>query len=170
MFALIAAHEAAHDLGAVFPGAPHACPNDSGHVCDSRLDLMYPKVGPDSTLNTAVLDIGRDDYYGFVAAQHSGSQFDVQTSAWLAGRLQFALSITLGGRGSVDVAAPGGTRSCATSCSIALENGTAVTLTAKPAPGSRLVGWLESCAGTKPTCPLTADAAKSATAQFGPAG
>jgi hypothetical protein len=169
LFALIAAHETMHDLGAVFPGAPHACPNDSGHVCDSRLDLMYPKVGSGSTLNTAVLDAGRDDYYGFTAAQHGGSQFDVQSSAWLAGRPQFPLSVTLSGQGSVDVTGPGGTRSCATSCSIALENGTAVTLTAKAAPGSRLVGWLEACAGTKPTCSLTADAAKSATAQFGSA-
>jgi hypothetical protein len=65
LFALIAAHEMGHDLGAVMAGAPHACPNDSGHVCDSRLDLMYPTVSRGSNLNASILDIGRDDYYGF---------------------------------------------------------------------------------------------------------
>jgi hypothetical protein len=169
LFALIAAHETAHDLGAVFPGAPHACPNDSGHVCDSTRDLMYPKVGPGSTLSASILDVGRDDYYGFIAAQHAGSQFDVQTSAWLVRRPEFPISITSSGQGGVDVAAPGGTRPCATSCSIAFENGTAVTLTARPASGARFVGWQEACAGTTQTCRLTADADKNVTAQFGPA-
>jgi hypothetical protein len=167
LLALVAAHETGHDLGAVLPGAPHECASSRGHVCDSRLDLMFSTSGPGSTLQTAVLDVGRDDYYGFLAAQRVASQFDVQTSGWLAGLPRFPLSITVGGRGSVDLAAPAGTRSCAASCSIALENGTPLTLTAKAAADSRLVGWGESCAGTTPTCQLTADAAKNVTAQFG---
>ena len=168
LLAQVAAHETAHDLGAVLPGAPHECPRSPGHVCDSNLDLMYPTSGPGSTLKTAVLDVGRDDYYGFLAAQRVASQFDVQTSGWLASLPQFPLAITISGNGGVDLAAPAGTRSCAASCSIALENGTAITLTAKPGSDSRLVGWQAACAGTEPTCRLTADAAKSVTAVFGP--
>ena len=168
LLALVAAHELGHDLGAVMPGAPHMCRNADGHVCDSPLDLMYPSVTSGSALTASILDIGRDDYYGFVAAQHVGSVFDVQTSAWLVRLPQFQLSVGHSGNGSVDVAGPGGTRSCAASCALTLENGAAMTLTANPSSGSRLVSWRGSCGGSDRICRLTADAAKSVTAEFGP--
>jgi hypothetical protein len=166
--AVVATHETAHSLGAVLPGAPHGCPNDAGHVCDSRLDLMYPKVFADSRLSSSILDIGRDDYYGFAAAQRGGSAFDVQTSAWLARLPRFQLSVRHNGNGSVDITGPGGSLSCSSDCAVALENGTNVTLTANPAADSKLTGWQGACAGTQKTCHVTSDAAKEVTAAFGP--
>jgi Divergent InlB B-repeat domain len=120
-------------------------------------------------LSSTILDVGRDDYYGFLAAQHGGGSFDVETSGWLTHLPQFQLSVGHSGNGNVDVTGPAGRRACGDSCSLTLDNGTAVTLTAEPGPGSRLVAWQGSCAGSQPTCGVTADAAKSVTAQFGPA-
>jgi hypothetical protein len=59
---LVATHELVHGLGAVSPGAPHYC-ND-GHVCDSDQDLMKAVFTDGDSLANAVLDAGRDDYYG----------------------------------------------------------------------------------------------------------
>lgn len=53
------AHEIFHTLGAVPRCAPHRA-SDSAHVTDDRRDVMYP--GGDPAL--AILDVGRDDYYG----------------------------------------------------------------------------------------------------------
>ena len=170
LLALVAAHETAHDFGAVMPGAPHACPQRRRTRLRLQARSDVPEGRPGSTLNMSTLDTGRDDYYGFVAAQHGGSVFDVQMSTWLARLPQFQLSVGHSGNGSVEVAGPGGTRSCSESCSIPLDNGTAVTVTAKPASGSRLVAWPGSCGGGERLCRVTADAAKTVTAEFGPVG
>jgi hypothetical protein len=162
--ATTAVHELTHNMGAVLPGAPHACPGDSGHVCDNTYDLMYPIAQPDSTLAKMVLDAGRDDYYG-----HSGSWFDIQDSPWLSHLPQFAVSVTADGAGTVALTAPGGSATCSPSCSTTLDNGTALRLEAQPGAGSRLVRWDGSCAGVEATCNLTMDALKNATAVFGPA-
>ena len=44
--------------------------------------------------------------------------------------------------------------------------GTAVTLTATADPGSTFAGWSGDCAGTEPTCDLTMEADRTATATF----
>jgi hypothetical protein len=54
----VMAHEILHELGFVPACAPHAR-DDSGHVGDSRRDLMYPIVGD----GVPVLDVNHDDYY-----------------------------------------------------------------------------------------------------------
>ena len=48
---------------------------------------MYPYTYDGETLDTAVLDAGRDDYYG-----HSGTWWDVQDSPWLTHLPQFSLA------------------------------------------------------------------------------
>jgi hypothetical protein len=63
----IGAHELLHALGAVPSGAPHGCLGDSGHVCDSVDDMMYPST-TGQALSQLFLDFNHDDYYG-----HSGS-------------------------------------------------------------------------------------------------
>ena len=73
----VAAHEMLHSLGALPAGAPHACPGDSGHPCDSTTDVLYPYASG-APLTSYVLDYNHDDYYG-----HSGSWPDIQDSLWL---------------------------------------------------------------------------------------
>jgi hypothetical protein len=81
---VIAAHELIHGLGALPipltpPGPPHACPGDPGHPCDSPRDVLSPSFAPDVTLDSLVLDVGRDDYYG-----HAGPWWDIRNSLFLA--------------------------------------------------------------------------------------
>ncbi len=83
-----------------------------GHVCDTSSDIMYPYTYDGETLDTAVLDVGRDDYYG-----HSGVWWDVQDSPWLARLPQFSLAATARGAregrrrsGTPRPAAPGARR------------------------------------------------------------
>jgi hypothetical protein len=72
---VVAVHELTHVLGAVPDQAPHAC--QRGHVCDVETDLMTATLS-DSSLESHILDAGRDDYYG-----HAGSWLDVQDSFFL---------------------------------------------------------------------------------------
>lgn len=76
--AITAAHEMIHDLGALPPGAPHPCPGDPGHPCDSEADILTQSTSGGELLGQKQLDVGRDDYYG-----HGGTQWDVQDSPWL---------------------------------------------------------------------------------------
>jgi len=73
------AHELIHVLNAVAPGAPNACADSPGHVCDNLADVMAREnVFGLTALSQRILDAGRDDYYG-----HGGSHFDVQDSLFL---------------------------------------------------------------------------------------
>lgn len=161
-----AVHELTHNLGAVVPGAPHPCPGNPGHACDSNRDLMWPYATPDSQIGNKALDVGRDDYYA-----HSGSWFDVQDSPWLVHLPQVPLAVvdSGNGKGKIRIAAAGGSLECTSSCFAQLDNGVRVSLIAEPDSGNRLVAWQGSCSGSAPECDLTADGAKSATAIFGTA-
>ena len=123
----------------------------------SRTDLLYPYVSSGATIANAVLDVGRDDYYG-----HSGSWWDVQDSPWLMHLPLFPLAVAVEGAGG-SVSADVGGVSCPPACSAQLENGTKVTL--RPV-GGVFNGWSGACIGPGP-CVVTMDAAKSVTAAFG---
>ena len=161
--AAVAAHELVHQLGALPPGAPHVCPNDQGHPCDSNLDLMYPDLSV--RFDELVLDVGRDDYYG-----HSGSWFDIQDSPWL-GRADVPPSaLTLALRqltGEDRVASNPIGIACPPACNVLFDTGSQVQLVAQPGRGSRLVGWGGACTGREP-CTVTMDTAKTVEAIFGP--
>jgi hypothetical protein len=162
--ARVAAHELLHDLGAEPDiGPPHGCPApNQGHPCDSSLDILYPFVNSGATLASAVLDVGRDDYYG-----HSGSWWDVQDSDWLERLPQFPLTIsTSGGKGTI-FSSPRGL-SCPPDCSVQVDNSATVTLGAAPGAGSRLLRWTGACSGSD-VCKVTMDGPKSVAAVFGPA-
>jgi hypothetical protein len=78
------------------------------------------------------------------------------------------LAITLeqlAGSGSV-TSTPAGI-SCETTCIAPFDPGTTVTLTAKPAPRSRFLGWAGACSG-KRRCTVILSRATSLTARFGP--
>jgi hypothetical protein len=159
--ARVAAHELIHDLGAVSPAAPNECPPpDDGHVCDTSTDIMYPYTYDGETLDTALLDVGRDDYYG-----HSGSWWDVQDSPWLAHLPQFPLAATALGPGKV--AGVPGAPACASGCSATLDSDLTVRLVPQPAAGAVFLGWRGSCTGTS-ACRVAMDGPKSAVAVFGP--
>ncbi|MGO9972230.1 MAG: choice-of-anchor Q domain-containing protein [Solirubrobacteraceae bacterium] len=71
----------------------------------------------------------------------------------------------LGGSGTV-TSSPAGI-SCETTCDAQFEPGTTVTLTAKPDPRSRFLGWTGACSG-KARCTISINSATSVTARFGP--
>jgi hypothetical protein len=166
--ARVAAHELLHNLGGEPAGGPpHECaPPNSGHPCDSTSDILFPFVTFGDTLDSAVLDVGRDDYYG-----HSGWWWDVQDSLWLMHLPQFALTLSVGGSGgatgTIGMTLPADA-SCASTCTEELDNGTRVALVARPAKGARFVGWSGACSGAGPCTPQM-DAARSVTAEFAPA-
>lgn len=158
----IAAHELLHALGAVPSGAPHACPGDTGHVCDQTNDIMYPYTSGQA-LSSLSLDYSHDDYYG-----HSGSWSDIQDSLWLH-RLDLpeeALSVTMSGGGEIASDLPG--LACTANCTTQWDQGSAVVLSATPASGERFIRWSGGCTGNG-VCPLKLDQPAAANALFGPA-
>jgi List-Bact-rpt repeat protein len=157
----IAAHELLHAFGALPAGAPHACPGDSGHPCDSTTDILYPFTRGEP-ISQKVLDFGHDDYYG-----HSGSWNDIQDSLWLRhlDTPQQPLTLTLSGAGTVTSDVPG--LDCTASCTTQWDQGSTINLDAQASPTTRFIGWQGACLG-QGSCLLTLDAAKPVTAVFGP--
>lgn len=158
----VSAHELIHALGALPLGAPHACPGDPGHPCDSPLDVLYPTADPSRTLQQEALDVGRDDYYG-----HSGTWDDIQDSLWLRhlDTPQEALTVTMAGTGNVTSEVPG--VACGAPCTTQWDQGSLVTLVAAPARGQRFVRWSGACAGSG-NCAVNLTQPQSVTAVFGP--
>jgi hypothetical protein len=78
---------------------------------------------------------------------------------------QVHLMTTVTGPGTVS----GGGLECgefSTICDVTVAGGTAVTLIAKPAGGTRFSGWGGACTGTTPSCQLTLAADTKVTAEF----
>jgi len=157
----IATHELLHALGAVPLGAPHACPGDLAHPCDSPTDVLNPTTAGEP-LSQKVLDFNHDDYYG-----HSGSWPDIQDSLWLRhlDAPQFPLVATLTGAGTVTSDVPG--VDCTVMCTTQWDQGSQVVLTAEPTSTNRFVGWKGVCKGLF-TCALTISQPDSVAAVFGP--
>jgi hypothetical protein len=159
--AAVLVHELTHELGAPDGRERHPCPGDTGHVCDTDLDLMYPFLSVDS-IDELVLDAGRDDYY-----REGGTAFDLSTSQWLRHleAPQQALSVSVaGGAGTVRSDLPG--IACEQACTSQWDVGTRVTLAPEPAAGQRFVGWKGDCSGV--LCAVTLTAPASVQAVFGP--
>jgi hypothetical protein len=158
----VAAHELLHSLGALPAGAPHPCSaRDSGHVCDSPLDILQPRLSG-QPLAAEVLDVNHDDYYG-----HSGSWPDMQDSIWLR-RLDAPpqrLSIVLRGSGRVTSDLPG--VDCAAACATGWDTGSLLTLSADGTTRTRFIRWSGACSGVD-DCVLTLAGARTVTAIFGP--
>ena len=158
---VVAAHELLHAFGALpASGPPNACPDSTGHPCDSSGDILYP-YAPAARLAALVLDVGRNDYYA-----HPGTWLDVQDSRWL--RLvtrQIRLTLTIAGGGSVEGDVPG--VDCSASCTTEWDQGSALVLDALPAEGQRFVRWSGACIGTD-SCSVTLGAAQAVTALFAP--
>jgi hypothetical protein len=160
--AAVVAHELLHAFGAVATGAPNECTGENdGHVCDDERDLLYPFID-DSPLESKLLDVGRDDYYG-----HSGSWPNARNAQWLLqldGQVPLSLAIT--GPGGVSSDVPG--LECAATCTTTWNTGTGLTLTASPRAGAKLVRWSGACTGAT-NCTVTVGQAGAVTALFAPA-
>ncbi len=157
----IGAHELLHALGALPFGAPHSCPGDAGHPCDSVRDILYP-YNDGSPLSADYLDWNHDDYYG-----HSGGWIDIQDSLWLHLLApQVALTVSVSGTpgGIVQSDVPG--VACAGTCTTEWDPGSLVELDGIDSAGSRFVRWQGGCTGQ--TCGLTLSSPESVTAVFGP--
>jgi hypothetical protein len=139
--AYVGAHELLHALGALPPGAPHPCPGDDGHPCDSLVDILSIFYTGGS-IDEALLDVNRDDYYA-----HSGSWFDVQDSRWLLHAAdQVELNLSVSGPGLVTDGFNG--QECDGSCTTEWDAGTSVELVADASPGFGFGSWTGACAGT----------------------
>jgi hypothetical protein len=159
----IAAHELLHALGALPPGsgAPHVCPGDDAHPCDSSQDVLYPYASG-APLAQLVLDVNHDDYYA-----HSGNWADVQDSEWLhlVAAPSVPRAVNIAGAGVVTSVVPGVV--CSTSCTTQWDGGSETALLAQAAHGKRFVGWTGNCTG-RGDCNVTLGGAVSVTATFGP--
>ena len=76
-----------------------------------------------------------------------------------------SLTLSFSGDGGGRVTSEPSGVDCIDDCEAGFVDGTAVTLTADPDPGSVFAGWSGSCVGTG-TCQLTMDQARSVTAAF----
>jgi phospholipase C len=77
----------------------------------------------------------------------------------------FQLTVTPSGTGTGSVTSSPSGINCGTACAAGYAAGTAVTLTAAPAPNSTFAGWTGACSGTS-TCSVTMNAATSVGATF----
>ena len=77
----------------------------------------------------------------------------------------YQLTVTNSGTGTGSVASSPAGINCPTTCVAGFAPGTAVTLTATPAPNSTFAGWTGACSGTS-TCSVTMNAAASVGAMF----
>lgn len=144
--AYVAAHELLHALGALPAGAPNACPGDDGHPCDGVVDVLSTFYDG-GILDAAVLDIGRNDYYG-----HPGSWFDLQDSDWLLdATAQFVLTLRTSGSGMIGSEPDG--QGCTGTCRTEWNGGTSIQLAADPSPGWGFAAWTGPCASERePSC------------------
>ena len=85
----------------------------------------------------------------------------------VSARFTFPLTVMKDGTGSGYVTSSPAGISCGTTCTMSVDGGTVVTLTASPDGSSTFAGWSGACSGTG-TCVLSLDAAKSVTATFNP--
>jgi Divergent InlB B-repeat domain len=166
--AVVAAHELVNALGALdsaTPGPPHRCANDPLHVCDNTLDVLAPRPAA-TTLATAILDYGHDDYYA-----HTGSWWDVQDSPWLrhldAHEYRVVVTVGKGGQSVVDTTQR--SISCSSArCGWTWQAGSELTLSATAGAGYRFVGWTGCPSAQTGDCTLTVEAPVRIGALFAP--
>jgi hypothetical protein len=89
---------------------------------------------------------------------------DVSRSVTATFTTKPVLSVTVTGNGKV-TSSPAGI-DCGTDCDQAYDQGTDVTLTADPDPGSEFDAWGGACSGSSLTCLVDMDSSKSVTATF----
>jgi len=80
----------------------------------------------------------------------------------------YGLTVSVSGSGAGTVTSSPSGISCRPTCAGAAAPASTVTLTATPSNGSTFLSWRGDCSGAGPTCTLTMDGARAATAVFNP--
>ncbi len=78
----------------------------------------------------------------------------------------YSVTVQKTGAGSGTVTSSDRKINCGTACSTSYNNGDSTTLTAVGAPGSTFTKWSGACTGTRNTCTLNINSAKTVTAEF----
>jgi Divergent InlB B-repeat domain len=162
--AATAAHELIHLLSD--RNMPNGCPGDTAHVCDSGADIMaVERTNP--FLSLALLDAGRDDYYG----HGDPLRRDVRDSAWLSHLDEtvspVSVAISASGEGRVSSTVSG--IECPPRCNTTFDSNDVLFVSAEPAPGYVFRQWAGDCQGVLATCSVHLDGApKALVAQFVP--
>jgi len=92
-----------------------------------------------------------------------GALSDTATKTWSS--VNPTLTVTKAGPGSGTVTSSPAGIDCGATCAASFTNGTMVTLTATPDPGSTFTSWGGDCTGTGP-CTVTMDQDRAVTATF----
>jgi subtilisin family serine protease len=137
---------------------------DCGATCSASFD-GYTRV-----ILTATPDAG-SAFVGWEGACNGAGPscqviLDADKSIGARFEVPHTLTLSMSGAGAGRVTSSPAGVDCTGSCSVEFQGGTALTLTATPAPGSVFAGWSGACAGASATCLVTLDAARSVTARF----
>lgn len=158
----VAAHELLHSVSpdGGLAGAPHACPGNVGHICDSTGDILYPYADSGIPITSLQLDVNHDDYWAGTAP------VNLQVQPWFKHTQdQVHLALSIAGSGTVTSDVPG--VSCTATCGTDWDRGDTVTLAASAAAGFKFVHWTGACTGGG-DCAVTLDASKDVSALFAP--
>ena len=133
---------------------------DCGATCSAHLDLGTA-ISLSATPDAGSIFSGWSE----ACTGTADCSFTLNASASVSATFtrQWLLSVTTTGGGTGTVTGNG--IDCGATCSVLLDAGTAVSLTATPTNGSLFVGWSGACTGTG-ACQTTMDAARSVSAAF----
>jgi Divergent InlB B-repeat domain/Fibronectin type III domain len=121
------------------------------HVVGAGVDVVRQATPPGATGNVSLPRLAPGTAYTveFTMTNECGQASAVRTFTSLA-----RVAVVVVGAGRV-TSVPRGI-SCSRSCARAFASGTSVRLTARPAAGSRFVGWSGACSGTRRVCTFKA--------------
>jgi hypothetical protein len=153
------------------PGGPNvhvagvSCPSVSLCVAVDEHGNAFTSTDPTGGAATwAPVDVDGANYLSGVSCPSTGLCVAADNAGQVVvGAQHPVLSVTTDGSGAGTVTASG--ISCPSSCSQSYPGGAAVTLTARPAPGSTFAGWGGACSG-RSSCVVTMDREQLVTASF----
>jgi hypothetical protein len=144
----------------ITPVDPSTAPTTTGNL---RLGTGSPAI--DTGDNTFVIGVPTDlDGEARVKDGDGDGTATVDMGAYEAATL-YLLAVRKAGTGDGLVTSSPAGIDCGDTCSVYLQEDSAVTLTATADEGSTFNGWSDACSGTA-DCVVTMDAAKSVTATF----
>ncbi len=138
---------------------------DCGKTCDARFPTNTTVTLTATPASGSTFVRWSDDCTGTsnVCTVSMSRARDV-TAKFMTSTQRLTVSKKGDGKGTV-TSSPSGIN-CGSTCSASFDLGRSVTLTASPAGKSKFAGWSGACSGTKPTCTVKLDQARSVTAKF----